>query len=388
MIPKRSTRDTAVRTAVAILAHNEEPRLRDTLDEVRRQTFLEAEGAAVEVVVVANGCSDGTVDVARRFIAEHGLEDRFRVVDIPEQGKTHAWNRFVRELAAAETEIFVFQDADISFRTPDTVERLIQTLRDDDFLLAACGDSLKDVEVDGSRGLIEGLSASLSRLSRRRGSALLCGQLYAIRAPLARRIHLPLGLVAEDGYLKHLLVSNGFKDPIDPGRIGHVPGVGNVFTSYRRLRDIIATQVRMRIGEVQIHVLLEDVRRKLADDPQLSLEELADEDLVDGPQWLGRLVDEHVRHRGWWVMFPGAMTNRLRWLARLGFWQGLRALPLALIGTVADVMFSLMANRKLKRKGGREEELWTQIRGGPPGGGVSASDTESDPEQQVSARPS
>ena len=167
--------------------------------------------------------------------------------------------------------------------------------------------------------------------------------------------------MAEDGYLKHLLVSNGFKDPIDPGRIGHVPGVGNVFASYRRLGDIIATQVRMRIGEVQIHVLLEDVRRKLADDPQLSLEELADEDLVDGPHWLGRLVDEHVRRRGWWVMFPGALSNRLRWLARLGFWQGLRALPLALIGTFADGVFSLMANRKLKLMPGLKSKAFIKM---------------------------
>ena len=72
------------RISVGVLAHNEEPRLPAMLERLREQTLLasiEGQAPEAEVVIVANGCVDSTAAVARSFIQENGLGDRFRVIE-------------------------------------------------------------------------------------------------------------------------------------------------------------------------------------------------------------------------------------------------------------------------------------------------------------------
>ncbi len=139
-----------------------------------------------------------------------------------------------------------------------------------------------------------------------------------------------------------------------------VPVAGNVYESYSRFPEIVATQVRMKIGEVQIHLLLNDIRRQLAENPEMSLAAVIGEDIPTGRQWLAELVQNHVEQGGWWLMFPGALSNRLRWFSRSPLASRLRNLPVALVGTAADLVFSFLANRKLKQC--PQNGWWTHFR--------------------------
>lgn len=84
--------------SIIIPAHNEEKYLGDTLRSLRAQTY-----PYFEVIVVANGCTDGTVDVARPHCD--------RVIDLPERGLGKARNTGA---AKARGELLVFLDADTS----------------------------------------------------------------------------------------------------------------------------------------------------------------------------------------------------------------------------------------------------------------------------------
>jgi len=94
--PVQSKKATAPLVSVIIPAHNEQDYLQATLESVYQQPYR-----AYEVVVVANGCTDRTVAVARDFC------DQLLIVQ--EKGLSRARNLGAD---AARGEILMFLDAD------------------------------------------------------------------------------------------------------------------------------------------------------------------------------------------------------------------------------------------------------------------------------------
>ena len=100
------------RASVVIPAHNEEQVLARSLD-----TLLHgAEDGELDVVVVANACTDGTAEVARA----RGV----RVIETPVPGKAHAL-RLGDGAAATFPRLYVDADVDL---TVDSVRVLVETL--------------------------------------------------------------------------------------------------------------------------------------------------------------------------------------------------------------------------------------------------------------------
>ncbi len=343
--------------SVAILAYNEEARLPETLAEILHQSLLERDDETVEIVVVANGCADDTAGVARRFLEKNAGVTLYSVHEIIEPGKTNAWNQLVRKYSAPSSSILIFVDADIRFKTRDTLERLVRGLREDKEAIASHGTSSKDLTLRKPRNALEYLSAAFSRQSAKTARGMLCGQLYAIRADFARAMHLPLGLLVDDGFVKHMVVTDGFKKPEDLTRLHYVDGVGNTFEGYLNPRQIFITQVRMCMGEVQIHLLKRDILRKLEQNPELPMEKYPDEDRIDGPRWLDGILREHLTSAGFWVMQPGVGLHRLRRLKRLPLEERVKNVPLALLGSAVDVVVAAVANQKLKESVGAPQ-VW------------------------------
>ncbi len=94
--------------SILVPAHNEEAYLPACLS-----SLLASDKTAqdVEVIVVANGCTDKTAEVARGFISD--AEDRgwqLVVLDLAKGGKLNAWNEGE---AAASGEILIYLDADV-----------------------------------------------------------------------------------------------------------------------------------------------------------------------------------------------------------------------------------------------------------------------------------
>ena len=68
--------------SIIIPAHNEESRLRRTLQQVGE--FVQSQTYSVEVLVVENGSQDRTLEIARTFAIER---PQFHVIHINERGK-------------------------------------------------------------------------------------------------------------------------------------------------------------------------------------------------------------------------------------------------------------------------------------------------------------
>ena len=89
-----------------IPAHNEENRLPQSLEQIF--TFLQAQPYTSEVVVVENGSSDRTLELAQGFTAQH---PQLRVLSDPQSGKGLAVQR---GMLAARGEYRFMCDADLS----------------------------------------------------------------------------------------------------------------------------------------------------------------------------------------------------------------------------------------------------------------------------------
>jgi len=114
--------------SVIIPAYNEESRLPDTLEQVFH--FLEKQRFSSEVIVVENGSTDKTFEVAQKFSSRH---KNFRVIQT-ERGKGTAVQRGMLE---AQGEYRFMCDADLSMPIEEVTKFLPPALNDIDIVIAS-----------------------------------------------------------------------------------------------------------------------------------------------------------------------------------------------------------------------------------------------------------
>jgi glycosyltransferase involved in cell wall biosynthesis len=108
--------------SVIIPANNEEVLLGSCLKSLLAS---ESPACAIEIVVVANGCTDLTVDVARKYQAQAAARGwQMQVLDLPEGGKMNALNAGD---AAARLPWRAYLDADVTV-TPALLDHLCRAL--------------------------------------------------------------------------------------------------------------------------------------------------------------------------------------------------------------------------------------------------------------------
>ncbi len=111
-----------IRCSVGVMAHNEEANIGRLLEALLQQELATVQIA--EIVVVASGCTDRTVDIIESFQVR---DPRIKLIVQPKrEGKTAAINLFLQN--AAE-EIVVVQSGDTLVRH-DTMEHLIKPFAD------------------------------------------------------------------------------------------------------------------------------------------------------------------------------------------------------------------------------------------------------------------
>jgi len=224
--------------SLGVLAHNEEGSIGRMLESVVRQSLWRSLPAdRRQVVVYANGCTDGTVSRVRSLsarIPEIGL------VETAERGKSQGWNALQAHLRR-DAEWWFFADADVILHWR-AVERLFAAAAEhpDAWVLSTtCVGSARFVPVR-YRGFLEAALVESERLKKPR--RMVSARCYAIRREIAEGIRLPPGLLNEDLYLSRLIGSQ---------RIWRSPGARVFAREPRRVADIVRYQVRTRIGSFQ-----------------------------------------------------------------------------------------------------------------------------------------
>ncbi len=111
-----------LRCSVGVTAYNEEANIGPLLEALLNQHLHDVEIA--EIVVVASGCTDGTVPIIERYAAENSIIHP--IIQPAREGKTAAINLF---LANAHEEICVLESGD-TLPAENTVEHLVRMFVD------------------------------------------------------------------------------------------------------------------------------------------------------------------------------------------------------------------------------------------------------------------
>ena len=275
--------------SIAVFAHNEASRIRQALESA----VAAASGYPLEIVVLANGCTDATVDRVRSCAAT--IPD-LSLVEIPLADKAHAWNVAMHDLRDALDSSLVdvqfFMDGDVRL-LPDALPRLASAF--------AAAPTVK--AVGGMPATGRDRAAWRDRMVRY-GS--IAGNFYALRGSFVREIRrrglrMPVGLIGEDRFLSWLVenqLGDGPSSDNTPQAVFHVEAEF-AFDSLSLLkasdyRIYLRRKWRYALRGAQIEMLLPLLRQR-------------------GMAALPAHVNELYRQ--------GPIPSRLRWIGRDTLWR-------------------------------------------------------------------
>lgn len=205
---------------VMVLAHNEEARIEMCLDSV----FQGEPGRPVDVYVMANGCTDRTEELVRRYRQKN---PSVHLVSIAMGDKCNAWNVFIHETVpkcCPDKDVYYFMDGDATI-VPGSLTALAAGLVQNTHAHASSAPPASGRSMDHDRrDLIE--------------NRWLVANLYALRGSFVRRlqaerVRLPLKLEGDDGLIG-ILVKWDLRPELkheDSMRIEPCPNAGFKFVS-------------------------------------------------------------------------------------------------------------------------------------------------------------
>ena len=340
----------SMRVSVGIFAHNEEQNIGATLESLFRQSLLKTpldlDVSSIEVLCLANGCTDGTMEVASRHnpIALSSID--YRVVEMPEPGKSRTWNAFVHDHSDRNADFLILMDADIIFEEEDVLEQLIRQLIAEPHAEVATDTPVKAFTRDAENLSIAD-RGSLAASKQKSMVGVLCGQLYCARAHALRAIWLPPELPVEDGYLAAMITTSGFTNTTDLSRIAWVPTARHFFRTHRSIAGYIAHEARIIVGSVinswLFSVLWEEGRKGHAG-------AFVQRQNASDRLWLSKLIEEKVRSGGAWLIPKHFMLWRLEPLKGQPLSGKLKRAPIAFAATTLNTIACVRANAILKRR--------------------------------------
>lgn len=283
--------------SVVLAVRNEAERIEGRLENILAQRYPRDR---LEIIVVCNGCSDGTEERTWEFVRR---ETGVRLLGSPaKEGKSGALNRGV---AAARGNVVVFADARQRFR-PDAVSRLVAAF-DREEIGAVSGRLL--VKEPGEETSLKGVRRYWAYETRLRmaesetGSVVgTTGAIYAIRREVFTEM--PPGLILDDVYLPLNVAQKGYRVVLAPGAVAvDVPAENQRAEFTRRLRTAV--------GNIQL----------LRTMPELLV------------PWRNRLFGRYLSHKLLRIVSPLLVTGTMVLGFLLGgmFYQGLAAVEAALL---------------------------------------------------------
>ncbi len=223
---------TCVSISVVIAAHNEEDVLGRCLDALVQTAGTEE----LEIVVVCNGCTDRTVDVAREY--SNGV----RVIETPRACKTAALN-----LGDAVVSGFprFYVDADVTLPLA-SVRRIVARLAEGNALAAA---PVMDVDLRGSSAAVRAYYRIWERLPYVREGMIGVG-VYVLSEEGRRRFAEFPEVIADDGYVR-MLFSAGERISVRDAPV-------RVYAP-ERLPDLTRIKTRSRLGRYELRQRFPDL---------------------------------------------------------------------------------------------------------------------------------
>jgi len=363
--------DRPLNISVGVVAWNEEPSIEAALESVLRQTIFRRSkelGFETELIVVANGCTDRTVEVTQEFFCRAGADFpadgpvQLRLEEVPEAGFANAWNLLAHTFSRPDADFIFFVNADIVIDQPEAFEWMLNAIQRDADLQVVSPVGRKHIAGVQRKTLLDRINLAVTRFTELNQTAQVRGHCFCAKASAMRRIWLPKFFPgAVDGCFKRMILSEMGTTPDNPARVGIALNAGYTFEAYRSLRDIYFRRVRLFVGQTFIETLMRHLRTLHAEQPSLNLaNRLRAHDEAD-PSWLYRLVQLHIHRNGLFRTMPSPWF-RFRFLrdARIGGLKKAGMLPTALIAFLFDIPVFISAAWRLKT--GRIAGVWKDTR--------------------------
>lgn len=174
------------RVTVGIPTCNGAPYIEDALNSVLRQELPES--VEREVIVCANGCTDGTEGIVESVaLSNEGVE----LISTSEKGRPNAITTIKER---AKSDIIVYADDDITFADDKVIGRLYEDLEADPAIKVAGGKVVYTYKKNWF--LIDGINRVISRPPKRKK---LQGAIFAMRKDIG--LDMPKEVISEDSWL-------------------------------------------------------------------------------------------------------------------------------------------------------------------------------------------
>jgi len=340
------------------MAWNEADCIRQGLESLFSQSVyakLAERGLQCEILCLPNGCTDNTAEIAREFFREAAKTHPYastivaRVIEIPTPGRNNAWNQFIHEFSAREAQFLYLMDADILFQNPDTIYNLYAALERDPRAGVSSGRQIKEIELKEHKSIRDRISIATSEMTGTIAGRFT-GQLYCMRASVARNLYVPRDLLAnDDGFFKAAVCTNFFSEPLDPTRIITAPNAAHIYEAYLSPREVMNNQKRQMIGQTTVFLLVEYLK-SLPLEERTHLADTLRRNEREDPDWLKKIIGRHMQKaRVFWQLFPGILTFRFKRLWKMEGMGKLTHFPAAAVGFGVTMIACARAHRFLNR---------------------------------------
>ncbi len=333
---------------ICVLAKDEEQSIARTMTSILAQTVFQSEHQII-LHLVANGCTDQTVTVAREILDtwERSPLHHYKIHDLSQPGKSRAWNHFVHTALSVHADYVIFTDGDIEFGVrANNIEVAVHALQEDQSLVICAGRPEKRVL---SRSIGSRLFGRLSQIisGSKDTSTAIAGSFFAARASDLKPLWLPVPLPVEDGFLHAMVQTNGFTRQGSTSPVKQIPSIIHYYEAEASLSAYFAHERRIIVGSVinsWIYTLLWEVGRHGHVGPFIR------DQNANAPDWVEDLIRGHVTGRRW-VIPTSFIFWRLKGYRDASMARRIFRFPFILAATIVSIIPCVLANQALRRRG-------------------------------------
>lgn len=343
--------------AVGMVAWNEEGSIALTIDSVFQQQLFARppDGVAkVELVILANGCTDRTVERAqaaidRNLAACGSKRTGARVIDIKAPGRANAWNRFVHEWTDRETKYIFFMDADIVITNPRAMLSMVEGLEKEPRKHVATATGTKDNTLKPRMSLWDRMTVGVSNMEKDARLMYVNGQLYCGRSSFFRSFLFPPGFVCgDDSFIATMATTNLLTTGYEWDRICYPEDARYVFEAYTHPLKLFKQHRRRAVG-LAVRMMMVDYVKTKQKDGQPNGGEIIRSLTATDSEWLLKYTRERVREAGFWVIPLKTGFHRVdQWKRSKGLAK-VKRLPLMVLGTVWAVGVAIAGNLMFRK---------------------------------------
>jgi hypothetical protein len=244
-------------------------------------------------------------------------------------------------------------DADIVLMNPNTISSMVDTLTSDPRAVVCVDRPIKDIAINTNRTFFQRLLLNATP-EIDPNDVPLCGHLYCVLSKELRLIRLPVEITMEDGFLRGLLLTQGFTKPENKQRIILDSQAVHRFASVATLREAFKHEVWVVSGSIVNMLLFR--RFSEESEPDQNAMSLMQRWQKENPNWLRQYIQLQVRERGWRLLPKSWWKRRWSRWTSLPLRRKLQRAPIALVAAAVDMLVFIAAIRDVRR--GRAFGYW------------------------------